>query len=66
METKIVETTKVEESPHSVKFGLTSKGLMSAEIKCYANSPSEALKRATDLLKSVKVIVNENNGVLTK
>jgi len=59
----VVETTQVVENVHSVKFGITSKGLMSAEVKAYGSSTTEALKRATALLNSVKVIVNENNSV---
>jgi len=50
-------------SPHSVKLSMNAKGLISGEVKCYAETPEEALSKATKILKDMEVMIREKNGI---
>ncbi len=58
--------TKINESPHSVKFSMNAKGQVSSELKVYAPTPEEALKKATEILTIVEVILKEKNNIVGK
>lgn len=57
------EENKIVESPHSVKFAVNAKGQLSAELKCYAPTPEEALKKATEILGKIEVLIKEKNNL---
>ena len=49
------------DQPHSVKFGINAKGQFSAEVKCYGQTPEEALQHATNLAAKAEQIVRTKN-----
>jgi len=58
-----MEENKIIESPHSVKFSMNAKGLVSAEVKAYGSTPEEALKRASELLAQVEQVIRSKNSL---
>lgn len=50
------------ESPHSVKISINAKGQFSAECKCYAETPDEALKRTLELAKKLEQLIKFKNA----
>jgi len=58
-----MEEKQIIEQPHSVKFAMNAKGLVSAEVKCYGSTPGEALKRACDLLAQVEIVIKQKNNL---
>ncbi len=49
------------EQPHSCKFSMNAKGLISGECKCYSETPEGALKKASEILKQMEVMIKEKN-----
>ena len=57
------EETKVIEQPNSVKLAINAKGNFSGEVKVYAKTIEEALKKCTEISKSVETLIKEKNGL---
>jgi len=58
----VTDAEAIIESPHSVKFSVNAKGLLSSEVKAYGSTPKEALERACKLLSTVEIMIGEKNG----
>lgn len=56
------EKTEIKESPHSVKFSINAKGLYSGECKVYAQTPTEALRKASHIADSIEQVIRTKNG----
>ena len=49
------------ELPHSVKLTVNAKGQMSGEVKCYGETPMEALDNTIKITNAIKKIIESNN-----
>lgn len=61
METEKHEQEKIAEQPHSVELSMNAKMQLSGKVKCYGNTPEDALKKATELLSNVEQLIKEKN-----
>jgi|APSaa5957512622_1039677.scaffolds.fasta_scaffold254855_3 hypothetical protein len=59
-ETLTEESAKVEQ-PHSCKVAINAKGQYSGEVKVYAVTPEDALKKAKELAGKLEVTIKERN-----
>lgn len=59
-------TIKLGEEPHSVKININQSGKMSAEIKCYADTPLKSLELAIKQKNLLKPLLDKNNDLIDK
>ena len=52
-----------QEDLNSVKFSINAKGFYSAEIKVYANTIEEALKKACGIAQQIEGVIKVKNGL---
>ena len=57
------ESIESREQPHSVKWSMNAKGQIAGECKVYADTPEDALKKATEIIKQMEVIIKEKNSL---
>ena len=52
-----------KESPHSVEFSITSKGLWSGKVKAYADTPQQAMGEALLVAEKINMICKSKNRI---
>ena len=56
------EVKQILESQNSVKWSINAKGLWSGELKVYAQTIEEALKKSSEIAKQMEIVIKEKNG----
>ncbi len=56
------EELKVD-SPHSVEFSITSKGMWSGKVKAYGSTPKTAMAEALHITEKIEKICKAKNTI---
>lgn len=57
-----METEINIEERHSVELSINAKGQFSGKVKCYGQTPEEAMERTTKLTQQVEQLIKDKNG----
>ena len=57
------EINNIGDKPHSLKVSINAKGQWSAEIKCYGETPEEAMRVTLEKAKEIEIIIKEKNKI---
>lgn len=58
---KLAEQIVPVEERHSVKISINAKGQWSGEVKCYGQTPNEAMRRALHQAEALASLIKKEN-----
>ena len=57
-----METTNINEQPHSVEFSVNAKGQWSGKVKVYNATPEGAFNKSKELAETMANMISNRNG----